>query len=265
MQFEDIAERSTAPVHVPQEILDRFKKMPVAGAYGAVWRLTGNVLCFMQGVRAMTPGKKLAARARTLRFLPMREDIRRETKIGQQSPEYVAMGRCGPGDVLAADIMGLNWAVVGGDVKLLQLKLNKADGVVADGATLGVFCRRWGVPLIDGGTVRLPKIVGQGRANDLILTGRGVDAAEAAQMGLADRVCAQGDALAAALELAQSLAQFPQGCMRADFLSGRMSGGDLARALRREWASFATFAAEGAAGAARFASGKGRGGDFSDI
>jgi len=134
MQFEDIAERSTAPVHVPQEILDRFKKMPVAGAYGAVWRLTGNVLCFMQGVRAMTPGKKLAARARTLRFLPMREDIRRETKIGQQSPEYVAMGRCGPGDVLAADIMGLNWAVVGGDVKLLQLKLNKADGVVADGA-----------------------------------------------------------------------------------------------------------------------------------
>lgn len=137
--------------------------------------------------------------------------------------------------------------------------------VVAEGATLGVFCRRWGVPLIDGGTVRLPRIVGQGRANDLILTGRGVDAAEAAQMGLADRVCAQGGALRAAMELAQSLVQFPQGCMRADFLSGRMSGVDLAHALRREWESFATFAAEGAAGAARFASGKGRGGDFSDI
>jgi len=137
--------------------------------------------------------------------------------------------------------------------------------VVAEGATMGVFCRRWGVPLIDGGTVRLPRIVGQGRANDLILTGRGVGATESAQMGLADRVCAKGAALASALELAQSLVSFPQACMRADFLSGRMSGTDLAAALRREWASFEVFAAEGAAGAARFAAGKGRGGDFGDI
>ena len=134
MQHIDISERSTEPVDVAQETLDRFKKMPVATAYGTVRELTGNSLCYMQGIRAMTPGKKLAARARTLRFLPMREDIRRDTRLGQGSPEYVAMGRCGPGDVLVADIMGCRWAVVGGDVKLLQLKLNKADGVVSDGA-----------------------------------------------------------------------------------------------------------------------------------
>ena len=134
MQHRDISERSTEPVEVPQEILDRFKKMPVATVYGSVARLTGNVLCYMQGIRAMTPGKRLAARARTLRFLPMREDIRRETRKGQESPEYVAMGRCGPGDALVADIMGCPYAVVGGDVKLLQLKLNNADGLVSDGA-----------------------------------------------------------------------------------------------------------------------------------
>ena len=129
-----MSEQSMHPVDVPQETLDRFKAMPVAGAYGAVARLTGNPLCFMQGIRPMTPGKKLAARARTLRFLPMREDIRRDTRKGQESPEYFAMGRCGPGDVLVADIMGCRYAVVGGDVKLLQLKLNNADGVVSDGA-----------------------------------------------------------------------------------------------------------------------------------
>ena len=141
MEPRDISEFNTDPVDVPQEILNRFKKMPVATAYGVVSLLTGNRLCFMQGVRPMTPGKKLAARARTLRFLPMREDIRREARIGQQSPEYVAMGRCGPGDALVADIMGFPYAVVGGDVKLLQLKLNKADGIVADGAIrdLGVL------------------------------------------------------------------------------------------------------------------------------
>ncbi|MBM3956579.1 MAG: hypothetical protein FJ313_00830, partial [Gemmatimonadetes bacterium] len=134
MQAKETSGRSTRPVEVPQEILDRFKRMPVATVYGTVARLTGNPLCFMQDIRPMTPGRRLAARARTLRFLPMREDKRRETRIGQRSPEYVAMARCGPGDALVADIMGCRWAVVGGDVKLLQLKLNRADGVVSDGA-----------------------------------------------------------------------------------------------------------------------------------
>lgn len=137
--------------------------------------------------------------------------------------------------------------------------------VMADGAVMGIYCRRWGVPLIDGGTFRLPRVVGQGRANDLILTGRPVDPQEAYAMGLADRVVPQGQALAAALDLAQTLTRFPQGCMRADFLSARMPPADLAAALRREWASAAMFAAEGRAGASRFAGGQGRSGRFDDL
>lgn len=137
--------------------------------------------------------------------------------------------------------------------------------VAAESATFGVFCRRWGVPLIDGGTVRLPKILGQGRANDLILTGRAVGAREAATIGLVDRLVPEGDALAAALELAQSLTRFPQACLQADFLSARASGVDLATALRREWNSFKTFEKEGTTGAAKFSSGKGRSGNFDDI
>lgn len=137
--------------------------------------------------------------------------------------------------------------------------------VASESATFGVFCRRWGVPLIDGGTIRLPRILGQGRANDLILTGRPVGAEEALRMGLADRVVPEGQALEQAMEIAVALSRFPQGCMRADHASARPSGPELASALRREWRSFQTFIDEGAAGAARFASGKGRGGDFSDI
>ncbi|GAA6200480.1 crotonase/enoyl-CoA hydratase family protein [Aquicoccus sp. SU-CL01552] len=137
--------------------------------------------------------------------------------------------------------------------------------VMAEGANTGVFCRRWGVPLIDGGTVRLPRLLGQGRANDLILTGRPMGAQEAQAMGFADRVVPQDGALAAAQALARDLTRFPQGCLRADHLSARMPPADLAAALRREWASAALFVEEGRAGAARFAGGKGRGGDFSSL
>lgn len=137
--------------------------------------------------------------------------------------------------------------------------------VAADTATFGVFCRRWGVPLIDGGTVRLPRIVGQGRANDMILTGRSVGAEEALRMGLVERVVSEGRALNAALEIAEALCRFPQNCMRADHLSARLSGAELVGALRREWRSFQAFVDEGATGAARFASGKGRSGNFGDI
>jgi enoyl-CoA hydratase len=137
--------------------------------------------------------------------------------------------------------------------------------VAANDAVFGVFCRRWGVPLIDGGTVRLPRLVGQGRANDMILTGRPVAAGEAQAMGLADRLAAPGAALDAALELAHDLSRFPQGCMRADHLSARLSPRDLAAALRREWASLQTFEREGLSGAARFAGGAGRGGRFDGI
>lgn len=152
-------------------------------------------------------------------------------------------------------------AVAGG----MELALWSDIRIMAQDAQFGVFCRRWGVPLIDGGTVRLPRIVGQGRANDLILTGRPVGADEALSMGLADRVVPPGGSLEAALDLAQSLTQFPQGCMRADFLSARGAPEDLAAALRREWASAGMALAEGVAGATRFASGHGRGGRFDDI
>ena len=137
--------------------------------------------------------------------------------------------------------------------------------VASSSAVFGVFCRRWGVPLIDGGTVRLPRILGQGRANDLILTGRPVGASEAQAMGLADRATEPGKALENAIILARSLTRFPQACMRADHLSARMPGAELAEALRREWRSAAAFKSEGQAGAARFSQGRGRGGDFDEI
>ena len=148
------------------------------------------------------------------------------------------------------------FAVAGG----LELALWCDLRVVATDATFGVFCRRWGVPLIDGGTVRLPAILGQGRANDLILTGRAVQADEALRIGLADRLAAPGQALAVALDLAEGLSRFPQLCLRADHLSARLAPEHLAAALTREWASAAMVRAEGAAGAARFAAGAGRGG-----
>lgn len=107
------------------------------------------------------------------------------------------------------------YAVAGG----LELALLCDLRVVEEDAILGVFCRRWGVPLIDGGTVRLPRIIGLGRALDLILTGRPVDAAEALAMGLANRVVPKGEARAAAEHLAAQLAEFPQLCMRGDRLS----------------------------------------------
>ena len=149
-------------------------------------------------------------------------------------------------------------AVAGG----LELALWCDMRVVARDAVLGVFCRRWGVPLIDGGTVRLPKIVGQGRANDMILTGRGVKADEGAIMGLVDRIATPGEALKIALLLAEGLTHFPQGCMRADMMSARMTPPALAVALRREWLSAGMVMAEGVAGATRFSEGAGRGGRF---
>lgn len=104
------------------------------------------------------------------------------------------------------------YAVAGG----LELALWCDLRVMADDATFGVFCRRWGVPLIDGGTVRLPRLIGHSRALDLILTGREVGAEEALMIGLANRVVAPGTALDAAIELAEEIARHPQACLRAD-------------------------------------------------
>jgi enoyl-CoA hydratase len=124
----------------------------------------------------------------------------------------------------------------------------------------GVFCRRWGVPLIDGGTVRLPRVVGMGRALDMILTGRPVSADEALAMGLANRVVEPGGALVAAQQLARDIAAFPQHCMLADRASVYAQWDlPLADALRQEGVRGVPIVfAEGVAGAARFADGAGR-------
>jgi len=152
------------------------------------------------------------------------------------------------------------YAVAGG----LELALMCDLRIAARGATFGVFCRRWGVPLIDGGTVRLPRIVGQGRALDLILTGRPVGADEALAMGLANRVVDDGAALPEALALARQIAAFPQQCMRADRASALAQWSlPMAEALRCEGAGgFPVVQAEALTGAARFAAGAGRHGVF---
>jgi enoyl-CoA hydratase len=139
--------------------------------------------------------------------------------------------------------------------------------VMEESAYFGVYCRRWGVPLVDGGTVRLPRIVGRGRALDLILTGRKVEAEEALRINLCEHVVPDGQSRQRAETLALEISRFPQACMRADRRSVyRQEGLALRDAMRYEWENgIPALAAEGRAGAARFASGKGRGGNFSDI
>ncbi|MFN8204174.1 MAG: crotonase/enoyl-CoA hydratase family protein [Solirubrobacteraceae bacterium] len=131
--------------------------------------------------------------------------------------------------------------------------------VVEEDAVLGVFCRRWGVPLIDGGTVRLPRLIGLSRALDLILTGRPVDAREALQMGLANRVVPTGTSRAAAEALAAQLARFPQVTLRGDRRSAlEQEGRPLAEAMARELEIGRASLDQAVAGAARFAAGEGR-------
>ncbi|ANK82203.1 MAG: enoyl-CoA hydratase [Rhizobiales bacterium NRL2] len=155
------------------------------------------------------------------------------------------------------------YAVAGG----LELALWCDMRVMEEDATFGVFCRRWGVPLIDGGTVRLPRLIGQSRALDMILTGRAVGAEEAMAWGLANRVVAKGRAHEAATELAREIARFPEICMRADRRSAHEQWGlDLGEALNNEGrGGLKPLMEETAKGAARFRDGKGRGGDFGTI
>ena len=150
-------------------------------------------------------------------------------------------------------------AVAGG----LELALMCDLRVAARSAVLGVFCRRWGVPLIDGGTVRLPRVVGMGRALDLILTGRAVPAEEALSMGLVNRVVEDGQALPAAQALAAQIAGFPQACLRADRASTFAQWGlPLDQALQQEGAGgYRVVEEEGLPGAARFTGGAGRHGE----
>ncbi len=151
-------------------------------------------------------------------------------------------------------------AVAGG----LELALWCDLRVAGESAILGVYCRRWGVPLIDGGTVRLPRLIGLSRALDLILTGRGIDAREAFSMGLVNRVVPTGEARAAAEALALEIAQFPQVCMRGDRLSAYQQF-DLAlsEAFANEFGhGLRSLESDSLAGAQKFASGAGRHGTF---
>lgn len=182
---------------------------------------------------------------------PDRNDVT-EDGDGPMGPTRMALAK----PVIAA-ISG--HAVAGG----LELALWCDLRVAEQDAVLGVFCRRWGVPLIDGGTVRLPRVVGEGRALDLILTGRPVGADEALGMGLVNRVVPHGTAREAAERLAAEIAAFPQTCMRGDRLSVREQHGlpeqeAMAGELRHGLRSLE----EAAEGAARFAAGAGRHGAF---
>jgi enoyl-CoA hydratase len=153
------------------------------------------------------------------------------------------------------------YAVAGG----LELALMCDLRVVEEEAVFGVFCRRWGVPLIDGGTVRLPRLIGLSRALDMILTGRPVGAIEALSMGLANRVVPAGTAKAEAVALAKTVAAFPQNCLRSDRQSAyEQAGRDFAGAMENEFRlGLATIqSGETVAGAGRFAGGDGRHGKF---
>jgi len=191
---------------------------------------------------------------------------RRGNPISELSAEEIvgSMGPMGPTRrVLSKPVIAAveGHAVAGG----LELALWCDLRVAATDAVFGVYCRRWGVPLVDGGTIRLPRLIGHSRAMDLILTGRGVEGPEAERMGLANRVTEPGQALPAAIELAMSLAAFPQRCLRSDRQSAISQwSAELGQALSTEIGlGMATIrSGETFDGAARFAGGEGRHGSF---
>jgi enoyl-CoA hydratase len=194
-------------------------------------------------------GAKLAAAA-ALTGLDF--DPQQRQPLGPMGPSRLMLSK----PVIAA-VSGA--AVAGG----MELALWCDMRVMEEDAYFGVYCRRFGVPLIDGGTVRLPRLVGMGHAMDLILTGRKVEAAEALAMGLANRIVPHGAAREAAIELARQLAKFPQQTMLADRESAyRQWELPLAAALHQEWERGKHRIADGIAGAGRFAGGEGRHGKF---
>lgn len=173
-----------------------------------------------------------------------------------------AQGPMGPSRLLLSKpvIAAVSGAAVAGGMELaLWCDLR----VMEEDAYFGVYCRRFGVPLIDGGTVRLPRLVGMGHAMDLILTGRKVEADEALRIGLANRVVPRGSAREAAIALAQQLAKFPQETMRADRMNAyEQWGKGLPEALHAEWERSKARIGDGLEGAARFTAGEGRHGKF---
>ena len=207
----------------------------------AILQGRGGHFCGGADLKAMASGGRANRIARTGDFGPMGPTRMQLTK-----------------PVIAA-IEG--YAVAGGAELALWADLR----VFADGATFGIFCRRFGVPLVDLGTIRLPRLIGQSRAMDLILTGRPVGAQEALAMGLANRVAPEGEALSAAIDLAEQIAGFPQACMRNDrrsVLDQWALDWDTATTHEAVLGLETLSSGETAAGAARFAAGHGRHGTF---
>ena len=197
-------------------------------------------------------GARLAASGQTDGLAGLDFDSDDTRVIGPMGPSRLRLSK----PVIAA-VSGA--AVAGG----MELALWCDMRVMEDDAYFGVYCRRFGVPLIDGGTVRLPRLIGMGHAMDLILTGRKVEAAEALQMGLANRVVPTGQAREAAIALARQLAAFPQATMRADRESAHAQWDlPLGEALQQEWQRGRARIPDALEGAARFAAGEGRHGTF---
>ncbi|MBC7919120.1 MAG: crotonase/enoyl-CoA hydratase family protein [Rhodoferax sp.] len=185
-----------------------------------------------------------------------------EFEVAQVTAGGGPLGPMGPSRMVLTKpvIAAVSGAAVAGG---MELALWCDMRVMEEDAYFGVYCRRFGVPLIDGGTVRLPRLIGMGHAMDLILTGRKVEATEALQMGLCNRVVPSGQALPAALALAQQLAAFPQQTMLADRASAYAQWDlPMPEALHQEWARGKECIAEGLKGAARFTEGAGRHGKF---
>jgi enoyl-CoA hydratase len=219
-----------------------FEADPAASV--AVLAGSGSMFCAGADLKAF--GGALTERAN-----PLNDDMSATAPMG---PSRLLLSK----PVIAA-VEG--YAVAGG----MELALWCDLRVVGRSAVFGIFCRRWGVPLIDGGTVRLPRLIGMSRALDLVLTGRPVDAQEALAIGLANRVVPDGSALAAAQALAAEIALFPQVCLRNDRASVfEQDGLTLEAALANEFRRGRNTLASGEAtsGAARFTQGAGRGGRF---
>jgi enoyl-CoA hydratase len=216
----------------------------------AILQGAGGQFCAGADLKAVAGGVDIDGTAAS-RANPLDADMNADGPMG---PTRLRLGK----PVIAA-IEG--HAVAGG----LELALWCDLRVAGSTATFGVYCRRFGVPLIDGGTVRLPRLIGESRALDLILTGRAVSADEAWMLGLANRVVPAGEALTAALEIAQQVAAFPQQCLRNDRASvAAQHGLPLRDALAQEFAlGLRTLrSGESVSGAQRFASGIGRHGQF---
>jgi len=209
----------------------------------AVFTGTGGTFCAGADLKAVAKGDRGKKR-----------EVGGHNTIAPMGPSRLRLSK----PVIAA-VEG--FAVAGG----MELALWADMRVVADDATFGVFCRRFGVPLIDLGTIRLPRLIGHSQAIDLILTGRLVGGPEALRMGLANRLVPKGETRAHAVALARDIARFPQTCMRADRLSA-LRQWDLSEeeAIANEMRGGLAVIASGEtlSGAARFASGKGRHGTF---